>query len=117
MLEYNVRSTVFLKHRTNWNSVHGAIRSFTFNTILKSADPLIAFDRVIGEVIGRYILTLPLFFIVYLKTCNGLMTAASDLMMLNRLLIVPGVGNYILEINLPGEGAGKLCNELRRVLV
>ena len=30
---------------------------FTWSTILKSADPLVAFDRVIGEVIGRYVPT------------------------------------------------------------
>ena len=55
--EYNVRSTVIVKHRTNWDSVHSAFRSFTWSTILKSADPLVAFDRAIGEVIGRYIPT------------------------------------------------------------
>ena len=51
--EYNVRSTVFLKHRTNYC----AVRSFTWRTILKSADPLDAFDRAIGEVIGRLVPT------------------------------------------------------------
>ena len=55
--EYNVRSTVFLTHRTNWDSVHSAVRSFTWITILKSADPLVTFDRAIGEVIGRYVPT------------------------------------------------------------
>ena len=30
--------------------------SITWNTISKSADPLVAFDRAIGEVIGRYAL-------------------------------------------------------------
>ena len=55
--EYNVRSTVFLKHRTNWDSVCSAVRSFTRSTILKSADPLVAFDRPICEVIGRYVPT------------------------------------------------------------
>ena len=29
MPEYNVRSTVFLMHRTNWNSVRSAVMSFT----------------------------------------------------------------------------------------
>ena len=29
VLEYNVRSTVFLKHRTIWDSVCSAVRSFT----------------------------------------------------------------------------------------
>ena len=28
--EYNVRSTVFLKHRTNWDNVRSAVRSFTW---------------------------------------------------------------------------------------
>ena len=45
--EYNVRSTVFLKHRTNWDSVCSTVGSFTWNTILKSADPLVVFDRAI----------------------------------------------------------------------
>ena len=54
---YNVRSTVFLKHCTNWDSVGGAVRSCTWSTILKSADPLVAFDRAIGEVICRYVPT------------------------------------------------------------
>ena len=55
--EYNVRSTYFLMHRTNWNSVRGAVSSFTWSTILKSADPLVAFDRGVGEVIGRLVST------------------------------------------------------------
>ena len=57
VLEYNVRSTVFLKHRSNWDSVSSAVRSFTWGIILKSADPLVVFDRAIGEVIGRYVAT------------------------------------------------------------
>ena len=36
---YNVSSTVFLKHRTNWDSFRRVVRSFTWSTILKSADP------------------------------------------------------------------------------
>ena len=55
--EYNVRSTVFLKHRTKWNIVRSAVRSFTWCTIFKSADLLVAFDRAIGEVIGWYVPT------------------------------------------------------------
>ena len=55
--EYNARSTVFLKHRTNWDCVRSAVRSFSWSTILKSADPLVAFDRATGEVIGRYVPT------------------------------------------------------------
>ena len=39
---------------TNWDSVRSAVRSFTWSTILNLADPLVAFDRAIGEVIGRY---------------------------------------------------------------
>ena len=57
MPEYNVRSTVFLMHRTNWDRVRRTVRSFTWSTILKSADPLVAFDRGIGEIIGRYVPT------------------------------------------------------------
>ena len=57
VLEYNSRSTVFLKHRTNWDHVRSAVGSFTWSTILKSADPLDAFDRAIGEVIGRLVYT------------------------------------------------------------
>ena len=55
--EYNVRSTIFLKHRTNWDNVRSAVRSFTWSSILKSSDLLVAFDRAIGEVIGRYVST------------------------------------------------------------
>ena len=49
VLEYNVKSTVFLNHRTNWDSVCSTVGSFTWSTILKSADPLVALDRTIGE--------------------------------------------------------------------
>ena len=42
--KYNVRCTVFLKHRTNKDSVRNEVRSFTLNTILKSADPLVAIN-------------------------------------------------------------------------
>ena len=55
--EYNVRSTIFLKHCTNWHSVHSAVRSFTLGTIFKSADPLVEFDQAIFEVIGRCVPT------------------------------------------------------------
>ena len=55
--EYNIRSTVFLKHRANWDNIRCAVRSFTRSTILKSADPLDGFDRAIGEVIGRLVPT------------------------------------------------------------
>ena len=54
--EYNVRSTFFLKHRTNWDSVRGEVRRFAWSTILKSADPFVVFVRAISEVIGRYVL-------------------------------------------------------------
>ena len=53
--EYNIRSTVFLKHCKNWDKVHWAVMSFTWSTILKSADPLDSFDRAIGEVIRRLV--------------------------------------------------------------
>ena len=56
-MQSEVRSTVFLKHRTDWDIVISALRCFTCSTILKSADPLVAFDRAIGEVIGRYVPT------------------------------------------------------------
>ena len=55
--ECNIRITVFLKHRTNWDNVRCAVRSFTWSTILKTADPLGALDRAIGEVIGRLVPT------------------------------------------------------------
>ena len=53
--KHNVRSTVFLKHHANWDSFRSAARSFTWNTIFKSADPLVALDRAIGQVLGRYV--------------------------------------------------------------
>ena len=55
--ENNVRSTIILKHCTNWDSVRSAVRSFIWSTILKSTDPSEAFDRAIGEVIGRLVAT------------------------------------------------------------
>ena len=57
--EYNVRSTEFLKHPTNWDSVSGAVRSFTWNTILRSADPLVrSTELLVRAFIGMFI---PLF--------------------------------------------------------
>ena len=79
--EYNIRSTVVLKHHTNWDNVRCAVRSFSLSTILKSFDPLDAFDRASGE----------LFFLVDPEKSNGLMPAAEALMMLSRQLIMPGV--------------------------
>ena len=55
--EYNIRSTVFQKLCPNWDNVRCTVRSFTWSTILKSADLLDAFDRAIGEVIGRLVPT------------------------------------------------------------
>ena len=55
--EYNIRGTVFLKHHTDWENVCCEVRSFTWSTILKSADPLDAFDRPICEVVGRLVPT------------------------------------------------------------
>ena len=40
----------------------------------------------------------PLCFVVDLETKNGLMPAAGELMMLNRLLIVPGLEHAMLII-------------------
>ena len=57
VLEYNIRSTVLLKHHTNWDNVHCAVKSFTWNTILKSAAPLDAFNQADGKVIGRLVPT------------------------------------------------------------
>ena len=54
---YNARSTVFLTYRANWDSVCSAVRSYTWSTIWKPADWLVAFERAIGEVIGRYVPT------------------------------------------------------------
>ena len=60
--EYHVRSTVFLKNRTNGDNVRCAVRSFTWGTILKSAIPLNAFERAIGRsLVGLF---LPLFCVV-----------------------------------------------------
>ena len=41
---------------------------------------------------------LPLFSVVYLETSNGLMPAARELVILNRLLIVRGVEHATLNI-------------------
>ena len=55
--EYNVRSTVFLKHRTNWDSVRSAVMQEHYMDHFEVSDPSVAFDRAIGEVIGRYVPT------------------------------------------------------------
>ena len=86
VLEYNIRSTIFLKHRTNWNNVRRAVRCFTWSTMLKSADP------IVGSLVGLF---LPLFCVVDLDTSNGLMPAAEKLMMLNRLLIMPAIESAV----------------------
>ena len=95
--EYNVRSTVFLKHRINWDNVCSAVRSFTFSTALKPADPLIAFDRAIVNSMGRYVPTTVLC-IVDLETSNRLMPAAGELIIQNRRLIMSGVEHAMLNI-------------------
>ena len=79
-----MRSTFFLNHRTNWESVYIAVKSFTGSTILKSFDTLDVFDRSIGEVIGR--LFPPLFCVVDFGTSNGWMPTSGEIMMLRRLL-------------------------------
>ena len=56
----------------------------------KSADPLAAFDRAIGEVMGIR-LFLSLFCVVDLEASNGLMPAAGELVIQSRLNIMPGV--------------------------
>ena len=58
------------------------------STIWKSADPLVEFDRPIGEVIDRCVPTTVLR--SRSGTSNGLMPAAGELIMLKRLLIMPG---------------------------
>ena len=54
----------------------------------------------IGEVILIYYIkmSLPHFYVVDLEMSNGLMPAARKLMMLNRLLIVPGEEHAMLNI-------------------
>ena len=91
-----ITSTVFLKHRSNWDNVRCAVRSFTWGTILKSADPLDAFDRAIGEDIGRLVPT------TVLCSRSGdkewFDSSCRELMMLSRLLIMPGVVYAVLII-------------------
>ena len=53
--KYNVISTVFLIAPTG--TVSAVVRSITWSTILKSADPIDAFDRAIDEVTGRHVPT------------------------------------------------------------
>ena len=48
---------MLVKHRTNWDGVRGAVRSCTWSTISRSAEPLVAIDRSIRVVIGRYVPT------------------------------------------------------------
>ena len=62
------------------------VSSFTWSTILKSAEPSVVFDRAFGEVIGIGMF-LPLFWVIDLKIINGLIPAAREPMILDRLLI------------------------------
>ena len=62
---------------------------------MKSADPLVAFDRAIGEVIGRYV---PTTVLRSRAVDNQWYLAAGEPMMLNRLLIVPGEKRAMLNI-------------------
>ena len=91
--EYDVRSTVHIKQLTNLDSVHGVVRSFELYLehhfevcwSISSIQPSYWWGHL-------YVWTfLPLFCMIDLETNNGLMSAARKLMMLNRLLIVPGV--------------------------
>ena len=43
---------------TNWGSVRSAVRSFTWSTILMSADLLVAFELLVRSIVGMF---LPLF--------------------------------------------------------
>ena len=90
--EYYFSRTI---HRTNWDNVHSADSSFTLITIFNSDHPLHAFNRAIVEVISRLVPTTVLFCVVDLETINGLTPAAGELIMLNRLLIMPGVEHAV----------------------
>ena len=59
--------------------------------VQSGADPLDAYNRAIGTVVGRLKLFIPLFCIVDLKASYSLMPAAGELMMLTRLLVMPAV--------------------------
>ena len=54
-----------------------------------------ASELLVRSLVG---MLLPLFCVVDLERSNGLMPAARELTMLNRLLIVPGVAHAMLNI-------------------
>ena len=105
--KYNVRSTVILKHRSNWDNVRCAVSGFTWSTILKSADPLDTFDRAIGEVISRLVAT------IVCRSRSGdkqrFDASCRRLMMLSKLRIVPGVESAVQII------AVNLCSPVLRI--
>ena len=70
------------------------VRSFTWSTILESADPLDAFNRelLVRSLVGIF---LPLSWEIDLETNSGLMPAERELLMLRRLLIMPGVAHAV----------------------
>ena len=77
------------------SAVH-AVRSFTWSTIFRSADPYLPLtELLVRSFVGMF---LPLFCVIDLETSNGLMPAAGEHMMLNSLLIVPGVEHAMLNI-------------------
>ena len=93
VLEYNIRSTVYRTYHTNWDNVRCAVRSFTWSKILKSVDPLDAFDRTIVEVIRRLVRTT----VLHSRSGDKRWFDAScrKNKMLSRLLILPGVEHAV----------------------
>ena len=92
--EHNIRRVVHLKHRINWDNVQNAVRSLSCRTILRSADPIGALNRVqlVKLCLGLF---LPPWCVADLETSTGLAATVIEHMMLRRLLTRHGIGSVV----------------------
>ena len=56
--EHNIKRVVHWKHRINWDNIWNAVRSLSWSTILRSADPIGALNSAVSEVVSRFIPTM-----------------------------------------------------------
>lgn len=77
----DVLCTVHLKHRTNWDSVRGAVKGFACIPILRSHDPVATLNCAVHQVISRFVPTREQFHEFYLVdqriNCDLMATAAT----------------------------------------
>ena len=52
---HNIRRVVHLKRIINWDNARNAVRSLSWSTILRSADPLGALNSALSEVVSQFV--------------------------------------------------------------